>query len=171
MEPSDGSRPLPPVEDLVRRAQRGDTLAMNQLLDLLLPRLGRICVAIALDDGPDALQECAIQILRGLPQLREPAALWSWARRIATHEAVRQAQRRPPVALAAEPSVSDATAERLEVRAQLAQLPADHRAILVLRDLEGLEESEVAELLGVALGTVKSRLHRARQAFRAGWEA
>ena len=144
-------------------------MAMNQLLDQLLPRLGRLCGAIALDDGPDALQECAIQILRELPKLREPAALWSWARRIATHEAVRQAHKRPLLTHAAEPSVSDATDERLEVRAQLAQLPPDQRAILVLRDLEGLDESEVAALLGVALGTVKSRLHRARQAFRAGW--
>jgi RNA polymerase sigma factor (sigma-70 family) len=172
------------VDDLVRRAQRGDTIAMNRLLDALLPRLGRLCGAIALDDGPDALQDAAILILGGLRGLREPAALWGWARTIATREAVRYASRRgrpaaeslspvdgDGIGRSREPAIDDATATRLEIREQLARLSVEQRAILYLRDLEGLEESEVAAILGVAVGTVKSRLHRARAAFRKEWEA
>jgi DNA-directed RNA polymerase specialized sigma24 family protein len=57
----------------------------------------------------------------------------------------------------------------LQVRAVLDQLPPAHRAVLVLRDLEDLSEQETAEALGVEVGTVKSRLHRARVAFRQRW--
>jgi RNA polymerase sigma-70 factor (ECF subfamily) len=57
------------------------------------------------------------------------------------------------------------------VRQILTEMPPEHRAVLVLRELDGLGESEMAEVLDVALGTVKSRLHRARAAFRARWTA
>jgi RNA polymerase sigma-70 factor (ECF subfamily) len=56
-----------------------------------------------------------------------------------------------------------------DVRAVLARLAPEQRAILVLRDLEGLSEEEAAEQLGVAKGTVKSRLFRAREAFVKRW--
>ena len=56
-----------------------------------------------------------------------------------------------------------------DVRRVLASLPPEQRAILVLRDLEGLSEREAAAQLDVALGTVKSRLHRARGAFIERW--
>jgi RNA polymerase sigma-70 factor (ECF subfamily) len=172
MEPFDVKPPPVSLEELVKKAQRGDTVAMNLVLDRLLPDLGRLCGAIALADGPDALQDCAIVILGQLRQLRQPAALWAWARQIATREAVRyatRAQRRREQPLAAEPPVGDATPARLAVRQQLERLPVEQRAILYLRDVEGLDEAEVAAVLGVALGTVKSRLHRARQAFKKEW--
>src|SRR5215470_4845258 len=56
-----------------------------------------------------------------------------------------------------------------DVRRVLERLPPDQRAILVLRDLHGLDEAEAARILGVARGTVKSRLHRARAGFRKEW--
>jgi RNA polymerase sigma-70 factor (ECF subfamily) len=175
MEPFDVKPPPGSLEELVKKAQRGDTVAMNLVLDRLLPDLGRLCGAIALSDGPDALQDCAIVILGQLRQLRQPAALWAWARKIATREAVRhatRAQRRHEQPLAFETPASDAdhsTAARLAVRQQLERLPVEQRAILYLRDVEGLDEAEAAEVLGVAQGTVKSRLHRARQAFKKEW--
>ena len=68
---------------LVRAAQGGDTLALNELLDRLSPYVARICGPIALASGPDAAQDALIAVLRGLPKLREPAALRGWARAIA----------------------------------------------------------------------------------------
>ena len=61
---------------LVRAAQRGDPMALGELMEILAPYVGRICGPIALQDGPDAAQEALIIILRGLPDLREPAALF-----------------------------------------------------------------------------------------------
>jgi RNA polymerase sigma factor (sigma-70 family) len=157
----------------VREAQRGDTMAMNALVDELMPYVGRICGAIALDRGEDAAQEALITILRKLRQLRDPDALRPWARRIATREAVRAARQarergdHPPVDVPApgEPSLG------VEIRDQLGRMEPEQRAVLVLRDLEGLSEQEAAALLDVAPGTVKSRLHRARERFRKEWTA
>ncbi|MGB6453187.1 MAG: sigma-70 family RNA polymerase sigma factor [Streptosporangiaceae bacterium] len=53
----------------------------------------------------------------------------------------------------------------------LARLPVSQRVVLVLRSREGLSEQEIASTLGIPAGTVKSRLHRARAAFREGWES
>jgi RNA polymerase sigma factor (sigma-70 family) len=157
----------------VRAAQKGDTMAMNALVDELMPFVGSVCRAITLDGGEDAAQEALIAILRNLSQLQEPAALRSWARRIAAREAVRVARRsreeagRPAEELAApgQPELG------VEIRDQLERLEPEQRAILVLRDLEGLSEQEAATLLKVAPGTVKSRLHRARARFRREWTA
>jgi RNA polymerase sigma-70 factor (ECF subfamily) len=161
------------VAELVRNAQRGDALAMNQLLDALAPYVGRICGAIALEAGDDAAQETLIAVFRRLGSLKEPDALWGWVRTIALREAVRvarpPAQRAPvPAADVALPQPDDPDMEA-DVRRVLERLPARQRAILVLRDLHGLGEAEAARILNVARGPVKSRLDRARAMFRKEW--
>jgi RNA polymerase sigma-70 factor (ECF subfamily) len=162
------------VEALVARAQRGDPDAVEQLVGDLAPYLGRICASIALDGGEDALQEALIIIVRSLGSLREPAALRGWARTIAVREAVRIARRH---SVAVDPSAletvesADSEFTGVDVRQVLAQMPPHHRAILVLRELEGLSEAEAAQVLGVSLGTIKSRSARARDAFRRRWTA
>jgi RNA polymerase sigma factor (sigma-70 family) len=157
----------------VRAAQQGDTMAMNALVDELMPYVGRICSGIALGNGEDAAQDALIAILRSLRQLREPEALRPWARRIATREAVRTARRQRPAA--AQPPETVAAPGRLElgveIRDQLERLEPEQRAVLVLRDIEGLSEQEAAEVLNVATGTVKSRLHRARARFKREWRS
>jgi RNA polymerase sigma-70 factor (ECF subfamily) len=163
--------------ELVRAAQRGDVLAMSALMDRLAPWIARICGGIALENADDAAQEALVQVFRDLKSLREPAALRGWARRIAVRESVRHAQRareeraRAAGEAAAEPAAAPRDpALAPDVRAVLAQLAPEQRAILVLRDLEGLSEDEAAAELGVAKGTVKSRLFRAREAFAKRWE-
>jgi RNA polymerase sigma factor (sigma-70 family) len=158
---------------LVRRARRGDPRALDELLRTLLPELGRICGAIALDRGDDALQETMIAVMRHIGSLRDPDAIRGWARRIAVREAMRQAARSPAVPV--DPQVLDrSTAESepqtaVDVRDALGSLSPDQRAVLVLQHFGGLTEQEMAAALGVPTGTVKSRLNRARQAFRARW--
>jgi len=179
-EPTAPSPPLPGVQasleaedELVRSAQRGDALALSALMDRLAPFVGRICGPIALEHGEDAAQEALIAVLRDLAALREPRALLGWARRIAAREAVRHARaaRRGsalPEGAQPLPAPGDPALAR-DVRRVLETLAPEQRAILLLRDLEGLSEREAAELLALEHGTVKSRLSRARAAFRRRW--
>ena len=140
----------------------------------LAPYLGRICGSVALEAGEDALQEALIAVVRNLRSLREPAALRGWARTIAVREAVRVARARRAIptdpAELAEVSAPDLVAG-VDVKHVLADLPPHQRAVLVLRELEGLSEQEVAAALGVSVGTVKSRTARAKQAFIRRWTA
>ncbi|MFI5609685.1 RNA polymerase sigma factor [Amycolatopsis sp. NPDC051903] len=158
-------------DELVRAAQRGDALAMQELLGVLTPYVGRLCGPIALDDGPDATQEALIAVFRNLRQLTEPAALYGWVRAIAVREAVRVARRskRAVPGLPLDLPAPGDPALAVDVRDVLDRLRPEHRAILVLRDLEGLDERTVGELLKVPAGTVKSRLSRARLSFRKEW--
>ncbi|HEY4570522.1 MAG TPA: sigma-70 family RNA polymerase sigma factor [Kribbella sp.] len=144
---------------------------MNELLDALAPYVGKICGPIALSDGADAAQEALIAIFRGLRGLENPAALFGWARAIAVREAIRVARRRQrnlPADLSELPAPDD---PQLAVHVQdvLERLSPEHRAVLVLRDVEGMDEQETAAVLNVPAGTAKSRLHRARASFRKAW--
>jgi RNA polymerase sigma-70 factor (ECF subfamily) len=177
-EPFGASAPLVDVEQLVRRAQRGDPVALEALIRELTPYLGRICGAIALDDGDDALQDTMLAVVRHLGSLREPLAIRGWARRIAVREARRRAHGGRTVSVdagdlarvAAGDDPFEAADVRADVAAVLAMLSPEHRAVLVLRHLDGLSELEVAEVLDVAPGTVKSRTNRARATFRERWQ-
>lgn len=158
---------------VVRAAQRGDALAMAELLDVLTPAVARWCGPIALQDSADAAQEALIAIFRRIGSLAEPAALFGWARTISVREAVRVARRTArerPAELPELPARDDPMLA-VDVGDVLARLIPEHRAVLMLRDLEGLDERTAAELLGVPAGAVKSRLSRAREKFRKGWQA
>ena len=160
------------LPDLVRAAQGGDSMAMAELLDALAPYVARLCGPIALDDGADAAQEALITIFTQIGQLREPAALFGWARVIAIREAVRvarKAHRAAPAELQDVPARGDPQLAS-DIRDVLSRLAPNHRAILVLRDIEGLDEQTVSDMLAVSTGTAKSRLHRARRRFRQEWD-
>ena len=155
----------------MRAAQAGDPRAMDALLTELAPWVGRLCSAIALDSGEDAMQETLIVVLRNLPTLREAAALRAWVRRIAVRQALRFATDTRAVAMAEVPEIPVAVDldSAVDVRATLARLSPSQRAVLLLRHMEDLSERETAEVLGVPEGTVKSGLHRARESFREQW--
>ncbi len=156
---------------LVRAAQNGDRIAVADVMDALAPYVGRVCGPIALQDGSDATQEALIAIFKNLGGLREPGAIYGWARAIAVREAVRvsrKAARTVPAELTDIPAPGDPQLAA-DVRDVLARLTPEHRAVLVLRDLEGLDEQAVGALLHVPAGTVRSRLFRARRSFRKAW--
>jgi RNA polymerase sigma-70 factor (ECF subfamily) len=159
------------LESLVKAAQGGDTMAMDALLGQLIPYAARICGPIAGASTQDAIQETMIAVLRGLRSLKDRRALFGWLRAIAVREALRISRRDnldTPMDLA-DVQAADGAELGVDIHAVLAKLSPEHRAILVLRDIEGLDEREAAEILGIAKGTVKSRLHRARSRFRGAW--
>lgn len=158
---------------MIRLAQRGDAIAMNALLDHLTPLVTRICGPIALDSGADAAQETLIVIFGNLRSIREPAALHGWVSRIATREAIRVARKASRTTTwAAFPDLPAQGSDALgvDIADTLSRLSPEHRAILVLRDLEGFSEEEAARMLTIPEGTAKSRLHRARSLFRRAWQ-
>lgn len=149
-------------------------MALGELMELLLPYVGRICGPIALQDGQDAAQEAMISILRGIGTLTEPEALFGWARVIAVREAVRVARRASriqtdPAAAVEELRAADDPQLAVDITDTLARLSPEHRAVLVLRDIEGLDEQQASQILAVRPGTVRSRLFRARTSFRKAW--
>src|SRR5579862_2650459 len=166
-------RPAEVDPALVRAAQRGDPMALGELMELLAPYVGRICGPIALQDGPDAAQEALIVILRVIRALKEPAALFGQVRVIAVREAVRIARRSgSPSATPVEDIGAPGNPELMvDIADTLARLTPEHRAVLVLRDLEGLDELQASRILSVPPGTVRSRLFRARRGFRKAWES
>lgn len=158
---------------LVLAAQAGDALALDQLLDELAPYVRRLCRCIAPEAVDDATQEALIAIFRGLGQLRSPEAIVGWARVITARTAValaRSSGREQPLDEALPHAHGSGTTEGVvEIADALEHIPAEQRAVLVLRQIEGLSEREVADMLELPVGTVKSRLYRARVALRELW--
>lgn len=123
-------------------------------------------------DAADATQEALIAIVRGLPKFDRRAAFGTWAYRVATNaclDELRRRGRRPrpdPDALLARPAPGsdpgDVVSARIDVDAALATLPVEFRAAVVLRDLCALDYAEIAEVLDIPAGTVRSRIARGR---------
>ena len=109
------------------------------------------------------LQETLVAAWQGLPTLERPERFRSWLLGIAVHKATDAARRRRPVDELPDVAAHDGV-ELLELKRALAVLPARLREVLLLRHLLCLSEEETAELLGVRVGTVKSRASRARRA-------
>jgi len=159
---------------IVAAAQQGDALALDRLLDELAPYVRRLCARIAPAAADDAAQEALLAIFRGLPSLRAAEAIMTWARSVTIRTAIRLAREHDLEAPADETltyGYADSPEGLVDIDDALARLPVAQRVVLVLRTREGLSEQEIATALGIPAGTVKSRLHRARAAFREVWES
>ena len=162
-----------PADDVVAAARTGDPAAVEALLRWIHPRVWAIARRISGNDADaaDATQEALLAIVRGLPGFDGRSALATWCHRVATNaclDELRRARRRP-VPDAGEPTPVATTdrieqvGQRLDLRAALDALGDDHRQILVLRDVAGHDYAEIAEMLDIPIGTVRSRLARARR--------
>ena len=167
---------------LARRAAAGERAAAEELLGRVYDQVFAICRRICAGraDGEDATQEALISIARALPGFDGRSAVRTWVYRIATNAALdelRRSARRPePVAPYAEGptrrsemtglALDQEVVERLDVDEALRRLPADFRAAVVLRDLIGVDYAEIAEILELAPGTVRSRIARGRALLR-----
>src|SRR5688572_6183929 len=114
-------------------------------------------------DARDSLQETLLAAWQGLPRLREQDRPWSWLAGIAAHKASDSARKRSRAVPLSRVERSYEDDDAADVLGALERLPAAAREVLLLRYLLRLSEVEVAEVLGVRVGTVKSRAARARR--------
>ncbi len=143
------------------------------------------CYALArmilrdVDRAEDAVQETLVKVWRELPRLRDPDRFDAWLRRLLVNACMDQGRtvRRTesvkliPLTLSAGSSLESAVADRELVDRGLRRIPVDQRVVLVLHHYVGLSHAEIAESLGLPLGTVKSRIRYAMEAMRATLEA
>jgi RNA polymerase sigma-70 factor (ECF subfamily) len=157
---------------LVAAARAGDVTSLDTLLRRHYDRIHALCRRMTGSDADalDAAQDALIAIARGLDRFDERSSFSTWAYRIATNaclDELRRRRRRPVPAepdptLASPGDVANAVAARVDIDAALATLPAEFLAAVVLRDLNGLSYDEIAQVLEIPPGTVRSRIARGR---------
>lgn len=185
---------LSPTEEasLVEDLRQACPAAFERLVRGSAPRVLATCRRIlgSESDAQDAVQDTFLSAFRSIGSFQGSSRLATWLHRIAVNAALmrlRSQRRRPERSIEellptyhldghrVDPrdawSVEDESALEREERSELVhraldQLPDDYRTVIVLRDLESLDTDEVATLLGITAGAVKTRLHRARQALR-----
>jgi RNA polymerase sigma-70 factor (ECF subfamily) len=189
-----GSR-SPDEAALIEQARAGDMSALSRLVSRYQDRIVNTCWRLCgnLDDAQELAQEAFLQATRHIGKFEQRAGFYTWLFRIAVNLSIshrRRSQRSPRLSLhmgdGAEMALTPASAwpggrsesdqdpaARLTARevhervmAELDRLDEDHRSVLVLRDIEGLDYQQIAEVLELAVGTVKSRIHRARMEMR-----
>jgi RNA polymerase sigma factor (sigma-70 family) len=164
-----------PTDQVVSAAQQGDPRAISTLITGSHAHVQRFAHTLCStpEDAEDAAQEALIVLYRKIGTLRATAALGSWMFSIVRSECIRRSRltfRKPTSAGMAEPSAEDAALARLEIERivdSIAGLPPEQRAVLVLRDIQGLSGAATAQALGLSRPAMKSRLHRGREALRA----
>ena len=172
-------------KDLILRCQAGDEAAFEALIRLHEKKVYTLCRRMCRDedDALEAAQDAFLAVWRGIGSFRADAAFSTWLYRLATNACLdlmrREKKRTGDVSLddaearidppdhAPQPEEALERAEtRRMVREALLALPDDYRQVLLLRETEQLSYQEIAEATGLELGTVKSRISRARLALR-----
>lgn len=162
--------------ELIGRVVSGDHEAFNEIMKNHEDRVFSVCMRIMSDRerALDATQDTFLTVFRKAVQFKGDSALGTWIYRIAVntcYDHIRKAKRQRAASLSdhldpSDPSAEDAVqsaALRPEIQQALAALPIEFRAAVVLSDIEGLSLPETAAVLAVPIGTVKSRLFRARR--------
>jgi len=167
---------------LVERCRNGDLGAFEEVYRAHAGRVYSLAVRMLGNtaDAEDLLQEIFLAAHRKLGSFRGESALGTWLYRLATNQILDYVRSRSAragqltdgleddsvIADAAGHRLGDRAIARIDLERALAQLPEGSRAAFVLHDVEGLEHSEVAEVLGIAEGTSKSQVHKARLRLR-----
>jgi RNA polymerase sigma-70 factor (ECF subfamily) len=171
---------------IAARARAGERAALRELVEKSAPRIYRLALRVLgdPDEADDVVQETYIRAWERIDELRDPSAVMGWLSRIARNAArdrLRWWKRRRResfdeagaalahlVEQAGSAPLADEALAAAETGAAVARavaaLPDKHRVVLLLREADGMSYEEIAESLGIAVGTVESRLHRARAA-------
>ena len=162
---------------LLAAARSGDRRAIDDLLARHEQQIYRFGLRMCGDEesAREVLQETMLAAFRNLPGFRGEAALSTWLFQIARSFCIKERRGARPTAPIADDVIDPSTPPDLQLHAReiggalpsaVRELPPEQREVLVLRDVEGLSAQEAAEIVGVEVGALKSRLHRARMALR-----
>ncbi len=164
-------------EDLVRRAVDGDRAAFGIIVERHERRVYNLALRMTgrEEDARDATQDAFLTALRKLASFRGEAAFTTWLHRVtvnACYDLLRKRSRTPLLSTSDEyepeapawPDHADATDLSIDVQRALLGVPQDYRVVMILHDVQDLPYEEVAAIVGIPVGTVKSRLHRGRVA-------
>lgn len=169
---------------LLQQAQEGDRRAFEGLIGLHSPKVYNLALGYTgrHHDAEEIAQTVFVKVWKALPQFRGASAFSTWLYRLTLNACTdhyrRERKRRGDLSLDdpdlapirdAAPSPEEIVIQREEeaiLRKALAELPEQHRVILILREMDGLDYQEIAQVLELQVGTVKSRLARARRALR-----
>jgi len=169
------------LDALAARAAAGDRAALDELLGQIQPRVRRICGRMLLfhEDAEEASQDALLLVATKIHTFGGRSRFTTWLHAVASNSArstyrtlKRRSAERPTAELPvhADPRTTSVIAgSRLDLLEALEVVGADHPELvepLVLRDVQELDYNEIAALLGIPLGTVKSRIHSARNAVR-----
>lgn len=170
--------PDPRAEEalLVFRTRQGNEDALRELINRHRNRLVRVAANILRDgvEAEDVVQEAFLKAFKELHKLRDDRAFSSFLYKICVHlcmDRLRLKRADPMPIDPPEPNVSLSVETKVTVECLLRKLPPELAATLVLREIEQLSYEEVAEVMKVPVGTVRSRLHKARAKFRALWKS
>lgn len=165
--------------ELLEQARSGDLDAFAELMRAFERRIHAVCYRL-LDDARDvdeAVQDTFVQAWRNLERFRGDSSPYTWLYRIAVNEALMRRRRKTlptselhETTLASAEDAFAAADARAFLIERLRALPIEYRAAVVLRDVEGLSNEEVAEALSITLAAAKSRIHRGRMQLRAELE-
>jgi RNA polymerase sigma-70 factor (ECF subfamily) len=164
--------------ELAAAAAGGDRAALDELLRRNSGLVHAVCRRVLAnpDDALDATQEALISIARRIDTFDGRSKFSTWCYRVATNAALDEARRRArrpapidafPEPRSGGPALDDAVADQLDIDAALARLSPEYRAAVALRDLAGLDYAEIASILNIPPGTVRSRIARGRAALAA----
>jgi RNA polymerase sigma-70 factor (ECF subfamily) len=167
---------------LIERCRRGELGAFEEIYRLHSPRLFGLINRMVGNpaDAEDLLQEVFLAAHRKLESFRGESALGTWLYRLATNQCLDHLRSRaarsgqltdaiddePSLADAGSRAIAESTVTKMDLERAMAQLPEGCRAAFLLHDVEGLEHREVADALGIAEGTSKSQVHKARLKLR-----
>lgn len=160
-----------PDDKLVRGAQSGNKEAFIALMEAHKLSMSRTALAILHneEDAADAVAETVVDAFGNLHALRQPKYFKTWLTRILIYncyDILRQRRRYIPLDQAPEPAGGEPDDQALDVRESLAALAENDRLVLGLYYMDGLKVREIAKLLDVKEGTVKTRLRRSRERLR-----
>jgi RNA polymerase sigma-70 factor, ECF subfamily len=169
------------VVDLIDRAKNGDRDAFGVLAAQSIDRLYATAVRIIhdRDRAEDAVQSAMLKAWRDLPSLRDPARFEAWLHRLLIRACFEEARKQRAFVATirvmshepGEPDRSGHLADRDQLERAFRRLPVEQRAVIVLHHYEGMSLVDAAEVLGIAVGTARSRLHYALKGLRSALDA